>query len=81
MLKGLPQTRMKTSTLAASAAKRGSQTKSWSVDNALPQFLADFCALRVDKIFFEKSLWEATNLMTRKKYLYHYLMAHHDDSQ
>ena len=57
MLKGLPQTLMKTSTLAASAEKRGggggggAQTKAWSVDNALPQFLADFFALRVDKIY------------------------------
>ena len=29
---------------------RRPQTKAWFVDNALPQFLADFFALRVDKI-------------------------------
>ena len=53
----------------------GSQTKAWPVDNALPQFLADFCALRVDKIIFEKSLWEATILMTRRKYSFSFFVS------
>ena len=29
------------------------QTKAWSVDNALPHFLLDFFALRVDKVYLK----------------------------